>query len=248
MKKSTNRLIRFGTSILCLLLLLPSFSLWAVAQEAQNTENEISRQAIESAEALDLQRAALLSDLDEESLIFHYVDRASFIEAGHVERVPSDEEPNTYVFKNADGSKTVYFLDEDVKYLNAGGEATEKKLDLVALDSGYTTRASNVSLALPSAIANGVTLAYNGNSVTLTPKPQTLTGGTVTMSAGSALTANGTASAGMEAGAGMTAELEAALMEQALQSRPSASHRARRTIRASSARAPRSVIPPPSAV
>ena len=137
-----------------------------------------------------------------------------------MERVCEDEESNTYVFKNADGSKTVYFLDEDVKYLNAGGEATEKKLDLVALDSGYTTRASNVSLALPNAIANGVTLAYNGNSVTLTPKPRTLTGGTVTMSAGSALTANGTASAGMEAGAGMTAELEAALMEQALQIAP----------------------------
>ncbi len=212
MKKSTNRLIRFGTSILCLLLLLPSFSLWAVAQDAQNTENEISRQALESAEALDLQRAELVSDLDEESLIFNYVDRASFIEAGHVERVYEDEEPNTYVFKNADGSKTVYFLDEDVKYVNAGGEATEKKLDLVALDGGYTTRASNVSLALPNAIASGVTLAYNGNSVTLTPKPQTLTGGTVTMSAGSALTGT--------AGASMTADLEAALVEQALQIAP----------------------------
>ena len=210
MKKSTNRFIRICTPVLCLLLLLPSFSLWAVAEEAQLTENRMSSQALESAEALDLQRAALVSDLDEESLIFNYVDRASFIEAGHVERVCEDEEPNTYVFKNADGSKTVYFLDEDVKYVNAGGEATEKKLDLVALDGGYTTRASNVSLALPNAIASGVTLAYNGNSVTLTPKPRTLTGGTV--SAGSALTGT--------AGASMTADLEAALMEQALQIAP----------------------------
>ena len=219
MKKLKNRFIRICTPVLCLLLLLPSFCLWAVA-ETQSTENGMSSQALESAEALDLQRAELVSDLDEESLIFNYVDRASFIEAGHVERVCEDEEPNTYVFKNADGSKTVYFLDEDVKYVNAGGEATEKKLDLVALDGGYATRASNVSLALPNAIASGVTLAYNGNSVTLTPKPQSLTGGTVTMSAGSALTANGTASAGMGTGVGMTADLEAALMEQALQIAP----------------------------
>ena len=40
------------------------------------------------------------------------------------------------------------------------------------------------------------------------------------MSAGSALTANGTATAGMGTGVGMTAELEAALMEQALQIAP----------------------------
>ena len=210
MKKSTNRFIRICTPVLCLLLLLPSFSLWAVAEEAQLTENGMSWQALESAEALDLQRAELVSELDGESLIFNYVDRASFIKAGHVERVYEDEEPNTYVFKNADGSKTVYFLDEDVKYVNAGGEATEKKLDLVALDGGYTTRASNVSLALPNAIASGVTLAYNGNSVTLTPKPQSLTGGTV--SAGSALAGT--------AGASMTAALEAALVEQALQIAP----------------------------
>ena len=76
MKKSAYRLIRFGTPILCLLLLLPSFSLWAVAEEAQLTENGMSSQALESAEALDLQRAELVSDLDEESLIFNYVDRA----------------------------------------------------------------------------------------------------------------------------------------------------------------------------
>ena len=89
MKKSAYRLIRFGTPILCLLLLLPSFWLWAV-EETQSTENGISQQALESAEALDLQRAELVSDLDEESLIFNYVDRASFIEAGHVERVCED--------------------------------------------------------------------------------------------------------------------------------------------------------------
>ena len=75
MKKSAYRLIRFGTPILCLLLLLPSFCLWAVA-ETQSTENGISRQALESAEALDLQRAELVSELDGESLIFNYIDRA----------------------------------------------------------------------------------------------------------------------------------------------------------------------------
>ena len=50
MKKSAYRLIRFGTPILCLLLLLPSFCLWAVA-ETQSTENGMSSQALESAEA-----------------------------------------------------------------------------------------------------------------------------------------------------------------------------------------------------
>ncbi len=206
MKNKVLKTIRFTSLLLVILLFLPTFSLWAVEApegEGVGTAAEVQAQN----ESLS---AALTASMEEESMLFRYVDRASFIEAGHIERVIEDEELNTYVFKNPDGSKTMYFLGEDVKYLNAQGVQQEKRLDLVALDSGYTARSSDVSLALPNAISKGVTLACNGHSVTLTPKPQTLTGGTV--STGSALT-GGT-------GARLTADLEEALIEQALQIAP----------------------------
>jgi len=61
--------------------------------------------------------AALLADCQ----ILRYVNEEAFREKNHVSRVPGEETLSSYVFQNADGSRTVYFLDEPVKYVDVGG-------------------------------------------------------------------------------------------------------------------------------
>ena len=107
MKNKALKVIRFTSLLLVILLFLPTFSLWAV--EAPEVEAAETAAAEVQAQNESLS-AALTASMEEESMLFRYVDRASFIEAGHIERVVEDEELNTYVFKNPDGSKTMYFL------------------------------------------------------------------------------------------------------------------------------------------
>lgn len=158
--------------LLAILMLLPLFAFGTTAEEAEISAAQSAEKA--EADALAAKKADLVQGLEAASTIFNYVDKASFMEAGHVERLPEEEDLNSYVFRNEDGSKTVYFLDEDVKFVNAGGVVTEKKLELVALDGGYTTRSSNVSLALPTDLQRGITLAHGGATVSLVPNKASL--------------------------------------------------------------------------
>ena len=153
--------------LLAILMLLPLFAFGVTAEEAEISAAQSAVKA--EADALAAKKADLVQGLEAASTIFDYVDKASFVEAGHVERLADEEELNSYVFRNPDGSKTVYFLAEDVKYVSVTGAVTEKRLELVALDGGFTTRSSNVSLALPNDLHRGITLAHGGATVSLAP-------------------------------------------------------------------------------
>ena len=52
----------------------------------------------------------------EESIIFEHIDKEVFDSSKHISRLYDEEKSNTYVFLNQDGTKSVYFLDEDVKF------------------------------------------------------------------------------------------------------------------------------------
>ena len=45
----------------------------------------------------------------------------------------------------------------------------EKDLELSLKDGGYATKQNNVALKLPSELSDGVSVSYDGNSVTLIP-------------------------------------------------------------------------------
>ena len=53
--------------------------------------------------------------------VLDYVDTATFEAANHTKRLEYLEELNSYVFENEDGTRTVYLLQENVKYLNESG-------------------------------------------------------------------------------------------------------------------------------
>lgn len=108
--------------------------------------------------------------LDADCQILRYVDEAVFTAGNHVARLTEQETLDTYVFLNADGTQTVYYMDENVKFLDENGVAREKDITLTASTAGFTTARNNVGLSLPTNLAQGITISYGGYDVNLIPE------------------------------------------------------------------------------
>lgn len=67
-----------------------------------------------------------------ESKIADYVDIEEFYETKPMFRIEAQETLSSYVFQNADGTKTVYMMAENVKYVDERGSVKEKDIHLTA--------------------------------------------------------------------------------------------------------------------
>lgn len=99
-----------------------------------------------------------------------YVDAEQFAQADHTERLYDEEKMNTYVYRNQDGSKSVYYMGQNVKYQHKDGTIRDKDTTLVRADRGYRMRDNDVDLHLPDSPADGITLAHGASSVKLLPQ------------------------------------------------------------------------------
>lgn len=99
-----------------------------------------------------------------------YVDAEQFAQADHTERLYDEEQMNTYVYRNQDGSKSVYYMGQNVKYQHKDGTIRDKDTTLVRADRGYRMRDNDVDLHLPDSPADGITLAHGSSSVKLLPQ------------------------------------------------------------------------------
>lgn len=108
--------------------------------------------------------------LDADCQILRYVDESVFTAGNHVARLTEQETLDTYVFLNADGTQTVYYMDENVKYLDENGVVREKDITLSATRSGFATASNSVGLSLPTNLAQGITISYGGYDVNLIPE------------------------------------------------------------------------------
>ncbi|MBQ9761944.1 MAG: Ig domain-containing protein, partial [Oscillospiraceae bacterium] len=108
--------------------------------------------------------------LDADCQLLRYVDEADFLSRGHIARFETEETLSSYVFLNPDGSKTVYFLDEPVKFQIGDGRIWEKDLTLTAVAGGYATTRNDVGLTLPTDPADGILLTYGGQQISLVPQ------------------------------------------------------------------------------
>ena len=108
--------------------------------------------------------------------ILNYIDKEVFASGNHIKRLTDEETLSTYVFLNSDGSKTVYYLDEPVKYVDATGNIIEKDLALTESSNGYITTQNNVTLSLPVNPSSGIRLTHADNTVSLIPQGGTLAG------------------------------------------------------------------------
>lgn len=104
------------------------------------------------------------------TFIRDYVDNEMLDEAGHVARINEEEELNTYVFLNRDGTKSVYYMDDNVRYVDENGEMVEKDLTIIRKNKGYTLKANDVKLWFPDVLSDGISVKYDKYHLTLYPQ------------------------------------------------------------------------------
>ncbi len=104
------------------------------------------------------------------TFIRDYVDNETLDEAGHVARINEEEALNTYVFLNRDGTKSVYYMDDNVRYVDENGKKVEKDLTIIRKNKGYTLKANDVKLWFPDVLSDGISVKYDEFHLTLYPQ------------------------------------------------------------------------------
>ena len=136
---------------------------------AQSTKPLASAQ-IEEAITLPVEEEPItLETLTEDCKILQYVDEEAFEAAGHAFRLPDLEELDTYVFQNQDGTRSIYYLYENVKYIDEQGNIREKDNTLQRETKGFRITENEFDLLLPHAVADGVELTYQDYDVKVIP-------------------------------------------------------------------------------
>lgn len=81
--------------------------------------------------------------------ILQHVDADAFAQAGHAFRMPELETPDTYVFHNTDGTRSIYYMNEAVKYTDSLGNIREKDLTLYSEKAATAWRKTNLICFCP---------------------------------------------------------------------------------------------------
>ena len=126
---------------LCLASVIQPLSTSAGNLETSSTQMEteagaftpIQDEAI-SAEKVVLKSADLKKTKD--GVVLQYISEEQFDRANHTMRLKQHEDLHTFVFQNLDGTRTMYVMDEDVKYIDANGETIDKDISLVSKTKG----------------------------------------------------------------------------------------------------------------
>jgi len=174
MRKSMSRKVISLLMILCLVVTLFPGNAPIHAEEAAS---------VSPAEPLETTTESTLQ-LASQCRILDHVDADVFAAGDHVARLPEEESLNSYVFLNSDGTKTAYYLDEPVKFIDSDGTVREKDLTLTAItagdvsadamdagvSAGYITTQNDIQLTLPQQPGAGIRLSYNGKTVTILPQ------------------------------------------------------------------------------
>lgn len=141
--------------------LTDSSELWIPEQEPPlpNTEGDLSWEELATAVLPDADKSEVISD----ELI---------AERDHVNRLWEQEEDlNTIIFQNRDGTKTMYWFDQPVKYVDENGEVKDKKNELTEQGNDYTNAENDINSYFPKKIHKnkGVVLRYNDIEIEIAP-------------------------------------------------------------------------------
>ena len=166
--------------VICLLLTgLPSAAPVSAAEVDEVPTSPITESTATEPQAVTEQAAVTeetpVLQLDADCQILNHVDPEVFAAGNHIARLPEQETLSSYVFLNADGSQTVYYMDQPVKFEKADGTVVEKNLTLTAATEGYTTTRNDIQLTIPTNPTNGIRLIYDNHQITLIPQGGTLT-------------------------------------------------------------------------
>ena len=143
------------------------------AEEALNTAGDLSLEELATAE---------LSEAD----IPEVVSAAEIEERGHVNRLWEQEEDlNTVIFQNRDGTKTMYYFAEPVKYVDATGQVRDKSNGIrevaqarYVAEYRYTNTANDVKSYFPGTLNSekGILLEYGDIRIEVMPTHAVQTG------------------------------------------------------------------------
>ncbi len=141
--------------------LTDSSELWTPEQESPlpNTEGDLPWEELATAVLSDADKSEVISD----ELI---------AERDHVNRLWAQEDDlNTIIFQNRDGTKTMYWFDQPVKYVDENGEVKDKNNELTELGNDYTNAENDINSFFPKKIHKnkGVVLRYNDIEIEIAP-------------------------------------------------------------------------------
>lgn len=160
--------------VLCFLVLnVSTIVASAVESDTVYDKSESAYEMLESAGSIDKEQFSplVLESLDSaECMISKYVSADQFNRASHIERLYAEEELDTYVFLNSDGTKSVYYMDENVKFFDKNGDVREKDISLVSKSDGYGIVRNEFDLHIPNSATSGISMSYNGYEVKITPQ------------------------------------------------------------------------------
>ena len=153
-------------SILLSTLCLPTSATETLESTASNMENtsvlEENAAVIESSMGVPI-------DFENEAILQH-VDQEVFRASNHIRRLPEEETLDTYVYLNQDGSKSVYFMEENVKYVDSDGKVQNKDISLKEIKNGFTTVQNDVSVFIPTNAVNGIQVSHTIGNLKLIPE------------------------------------------------------------------------------
>ena len=171
MKQRTRKKLTSMLLVFCMLLSLLPSSVIAADLNTQTGNTELS-----TPELTETATAAAPSNplkLAESCNILRYVNEEVFMQSNHIARLNAQETLSSYAFLKSDGTTTVYYMDEEVKFIAADGTVQEKDITLTTATGGYTTVCNDVKLNLPTNPASGISLVYGNYSATLKPQGRT---------------------------------------------------------------------------
>ena len=171
-KMKQNFLVIF--LVLCFLVLnISAMVVSAVESDIAYTEPERTHEMILASDLMPTEQISplVLESLDSaECMIAEYINSEEFNKASHVKRLNDEEELDTYVFLNSDGTKSVYYMDENVKFVDKNGDVKEKDVSLVKKTDGFGIVRNEFDLHIPNAASSGISMSYNGYDVKLIPQ------------------------------------------------------------------------------
>mgnify|MGYP004654150515 CR=1 FL=1 len=166
-------------SMIMAISLLLTGSILPISATALTDDNNLSNEFVLNEEMLKNEELILSDEtvlraedpeISEESMILKYVDSSQFNVAKHVQRLTELEDLNTYVFANADGTRSIYMMHENVKYVDKNGTVREKDISLKSKTGGFGIVQSDVKLLIPNNPIQGIDLEYSGFAIKLIPQ------------------------------------------------------------------------------
>ena len=160
---------RFLSIILIMALCIACCNMPVYANEENYTSDEVS-----SSELYEEKNEEIVEKIEPQKItvsdtFMSYIDKSEFESHNYTVRLEEQEKLNTYVFQNADKTTSVYYFDENLKYIDDKGEIVEKDLSLVEAKDGYTTKKNDINIHLPSTLVTGVTVGYDDYSISISP-------------------------------------------------------------------------------